>query len=193
MAPLPRNAELADAFDLLADLSEILGEQGFRVMAYRRAATRIRDTGRSVAELALAGQARELAGIGRTIEEKIAELATTGAMSALEKRRAEVPPELVSFLRLPGVGPKTVARIWHELGVTTLAGLQEAAERQQIRTLKGLGAKGEEKILAALAAGAGEEPEKRGLLGRGLPVVREVVAGALRSTRARSRSPRREA
>ena len=69
-----------------------------------------------------------------------------------------------------------MARIWHELGVTTLAELQEAAERQQIRTLKGLGAKGEEKILAALAAGAGEEPEKRGLLGRGLPVVREVVA-----------------
>jgi DNA polymerase (family X) len=175
MAPLPRNGELADAFDLLADLSEILGEQGFRVMAYRRAATRIRDTGGSVAELALAGQARELAGIGRTIEEKIAELATTGAMSALEKRRTEVPPELVSFLRLPGVGPKTAARIWRELDVTTLAGLQEAAEHQQIRALKGLGAKGEEKILAALAAGAGEEPEKRGLLGRGLPVVREVV------------------
>jgi DNA polymerase (family X) len=175
VAPLPRNAELADALDLLADLSEILGEQGFRVMAYRRAATRIRDTGPSVAELALAGEAKDLAGIGRTIEEKIVELATTGSLSALEKRRAEVPPELVSFLRLPGVGPKTAARIWHELGVTTLAGLKEAAEGQQIRALKGLGARGEEKILAALAAGAGEEPEKRGLLGRGLPVVREVV------------------
>jgi DNA polymerase (family X) len=175
MATLPRNAELADALDLLADLSEILGEQGFRVMAYRRAATRIRDTGPSVAELALSGQAKELAGIGRTIEEKIVELATTGAMTALEKRRAEVPPELVSFLRLPGVGPKTAARIWRELGVTTLVGLKEAAERQEIRELKGLGARGEEKILAALASGAGEEPEKRGLLGRGLPIVRDVV------------------
>jgi DNA polymerase/3'-5' exonuclease PolX len=39
---LPRNAELADQLDLLADLSEILGEQSFRVIAYRRAATRIR-------------------------------------------------------------------------------------------------------------------------------------------------------
>lgn len=175
MAALPRNAELADALDLLADFSEILGEQGFRVMAYRRAATRIRDTGPSVAELALAGQAKDLAGIGRTIEEKIVELATTGSLSALEKRRAEVPPELISFLRLPGVGPKTAARIWHELGVTTLAGLKEAAEGQQIRALKGLGARGEEKILAALVAGAGDQPEKRGLLGRGLPVVREVV------------------
>ncbi len=175
MAPLPRNGDVADAFDLLADLSEILGEEGFRVMAYRRASTRIRDTAASVAELALAGQARDLAGIGKTIEQKIAELATTGVMSALEKRRAEVPPELVSFLRLPGVGPKTAARIWHELDVTTLAGLKEAADRQEIRALKGLGAKGEEKILAALVAGAGQEPEKRGLLGRGLPVVREVV------------------
>ena len=163
-------------FDLLADLSELLGEEGFRVMAYRRAATRIRDTAESVAELALEGRARELQGIGRTIEEKIVELSTTGKLDALEKRREQVPPELTSFLRLPGLGPKTAARIWHELGVTTLEGLREAAEAHRIRDLKGLGAKSEEKILEALAAGVGAEPEKRGLLGKGLPVVREVVA-----------------
>ncbi|MFN8222784.1 MAG: DNA polymerase/3'-5' exonuclease PolX [Gaiellales bacterium] len=176
MAALPRNGEIADAFDLLADLSELLGEEGFRVLAYRRAATRIRDTAESVAELAQTGRARDLSGIGRTIEEKIVELATTGAMQALEKRRAQVPPELVSFLRLPGLGPKTAARIWHELGVTTLAGLEEAARAQRIRELKGLGAKSEENILEALAAGLGAEPEQRGLLGKGLPVLREVVA-----------------
>lgn len=176
MARALRNGEIADAFDLLADLSELLGEEGFRVMAYRRAATRIRDTAESVAELAQEGRARQLQGIGRTIEEKIVELATTGAMAALEKRRAEVPPELPSFLLLPGLGPKTAARIWRELGVTTLAGLREAADAHRIRDLKGLGARSEEKILEALAAGAGVEPETRGLLGKGLPIVREVVA-----------------
>jgi DNA polymerase (family X) len=176
MAPLPRNSDVADALDELADVSEILGEQGFRVLAYRRAATRVRDTAASVAELALAGKAKDLPGIGATIEAKVVELAETGSMSALEKRRAEVPPEVVQFLRLPGLGPKTAARIWRELDVTTLDGLKQAAEAQQVRTLQGLGAKSEERILEALAKGFGPEPERRGLLGVGLPVVREIVA-----------------
>jgi DNA polymerase (family 10) len=175
MPPLPRNADVADALDELADVSEILGEQGFRVLAYRRAATRIRETGASIAELALQGTAKELPGIGATIEAKIVELTETGEMAALKKRRAEVPPEVRQFLRLPGLGPKTAARIWRELDVTTLDGLREAAEQQRVRTLQGLGAKSEEKILEALAKGFGPEPERRGLLGVGLPVVHEVV------------------
>jgi DNA polymerase (family 10) len=175
VAPLPRNADVADALDELADVSEILGEQGFRVLAYRRAATRIRETGASVAELALQGSAKELPGIGATIEAKIVEMTETGSMSALEKRRAEVPAEVRQFLRLPGLGPKTAARIWRELGVTTLDELRQAVEQQRVRGLQGLGAKSEERILEALAKGFGPEPERRGLLGVGLPVVREVV------------------
>jgi len=175
MPPLPRNTDVADALDELADISEILGEQGFRVLAYRRAATRIRETGASIAELALEGTAKELPGIGATIEAKVVELTETGEMAALEKRRAEVPPEVRQFLRLPGLGPKTAARIWRELDVTTLEGLRQAAEQQRVRTLQGLGAKSEEKILEALAKGFGPEPERRGLLGVGLPVVHEVV------------------
>ncbi len=176
MASLPRNSDVADALDELADVSEILGEQGFRVLAYRRAATRIRETASSIAELALAGRAKELPGIGATIEAKIAELTETGQLTALEKRRAEVPGEVTQFLRLPGLGPKTAARIWRELGVTSLEGLRVAAEQQRVRTLQGLGAKSEERILGALAKGLGPAPERRGLLGVGLPVVREVVA-----------------
>ena len=175
MPQLPRNADVADLLDELADVSEILGEQGFRVLAYRRAATRIRETGASIAELALQGTAKELPGIGATIESKIVELTETGSMSALEKRRAEVPAEVRQFLRLPGLGPKTAARIWRELGVSTLDELREAAESQRVRTLQGLGAKSEERILEALAKGFGPEPERRGLLGVGLTVVREVV------------------
>jgi len=175
VAPLPRNGDLADRFDQLADLSEILGEQPFRVGAYRRAAVRIRDTASSVAELALAGKARELPDIGKTIEAKIVEVAETGDMEALAKRRAEVPGEVSSFMRLPGLGPKTAARIWRELGVTTLAELKAAAEGERLRALSGMGAATEAKILKALGAGQGAVEPRRGLLGVGLPVVREVV------------------
>jgi len=179
-AVLPRNTDLANQFDQLADLSEILGEQSFRVAAYRRAATRIRDTASSVAELALQGKAKELPDIGKTIEAKIVEIAETGEMAALAKRRSEVPGEVASFMRLPGLGPKTAARIWRELGVATLAELKEAAEGQRIRELSGLGAATETKILKALAEGAGPSEPRRWLLGKGLPVVREVIE-ALRS------------
>lgn len=177
MAPaLPSNEALAAQLELLADLSEILGEDGFRVRAYRTAAARLRETAVSVAQLALDGEAKELPGIGRTIEAKIVEAVEEGEIAALAKRRAEVPDDVPSFLQLPGVGPRTAARIWRELGITTTAGLREAASQGRLRALSGLGEASERKILAALEENPTAARRARGLLGRGLPVVREVVA-----------------
>ena len=176
MPPLPGNAEVADHFDLLADLLELEGAESFRVLAYRRAATRMRETSASVAQLALAGRAKELQGIGKTIEEKIVQIVETGDIEALAKRRALVPPDVIAFMHLPGLGPKTAARIWRELDVTTLAGLKEAAETERLRTLTGLGPKSEEKILKALAFQADNPDEGRKLLGDGLPAVQAAVA-----------------
>jgi len=173
---LPRNAELADQLDLLADLSEILDEESFKVIAYRRAAGRIRESAVPIAELALAGRAKELPGIGKTIESKVVEVVEDGEMHALTKRRGLVPPGVVDFLRLPGVGPKTAARIWTQLGITSLDGLKGAAEEGRLRDLSGMGARSEEKILNALEAGVGGQPEERRLLGQGLPAVRRIAA-----------------
>jgi DNA polymerase (family 10) len=172
---LPRNAALADQLDLLADLSEILEEESFKVIAYRRAAGRIRESPLPIAELALDGKAKELPGIGKTIEAKVVEVVEDGEMHALTKRRGLVPAGVVDFLRLPGVGPKTAARIWTQLGITSLDGLKGAAEEGRLRDLSGMGARSEEKILKALEAGVGEQVEPRRLLGQGLPAVRRVV------------------
>jgi DNA polymerase (family 10) len=166
--------DVAEQLELLADLLEIEGEASFRVLAYRRAATRIRETAGSVAELALAGRAKELQGIGKTIEEKIIQVVEDGEMHALTKRKKIIPPEVVSFMRLPGLGPKTAARIWQELGVTTIEELKRAAEQEQLRTLAGLGAKTEERILKALAEKK-QEPSHRRLLGDGLGALLAVV------------------
>jgi DNA polymerase (family 10) len=172
---LPRNSDVAEQLELLADLLELEGEASFRVLAYRRAATRIRETAGSVAELALAGRAKELNGIGKTIEEKIVQVVQDGEMHALTKRKQIVPPEVVLFMRLPGLGPKTAARIWHELGVTTVDDLKLAAEAEQLRTLAGLGAKTEERVLKALAERK-QEPSDRRLLGDGLGALLAVVS-----------------
>jgi DNA polymerase (family X) len=172
---LPRNVDVADQLELLADLLEIEGEASFRVLAYRKAATRIRETAGNVAELALNGRAKDLQGIGKTIEEKIVQVVEDGEMHALTKRKKIIPPEVVSFMRLPGLGPKTAARIWKELGVTTVEDLKRAAEQEQLRTLAGLGAKTEERILKALAEKK-DEPSDRRLLGDGLGAVLAVVS-----------------
>jgi DNA polymerase (family 10) len=145
------------------------------VLAYRRAAQRMRENAGSIAELALAGRAKEIAGIGQTIEEKIVQIVEAGRIKALADREARVPPDVVQFMRLPGLGPKSAAKIWLELGITTLPQLKEAAESQRLRTLPGFGARTEERIVQALATERSVE-EPRPLLGRGLPAVLAVVA-----------------
>jgi DNA polymerase (family X) len=169
---LPRNADVAEQFDLLADLLELDGEQQFRVLAYRRAAEQIRSSGSPIAQLALDGRAKNLPGIGKTIESKIVQIINTGEIEALTKRKAKIPSGVAEFLRLPALGPKTARRIWQELGITTVEELRKAAEAERLRMLPGLGAKTEERILKALD----EKPqEKRTLLAVALPAVRAVV------------------
>ena len=167
---------MAAQFELLADLLEIEGYDAFRVLAYRRAAALIRDTGGSIAQLALDGKAKQLQGIGKTIEGKIVEIVEDGEVHALTKHKAIVPGDVVAFTRLPGLGPKTARRIWKDLGVTTLPGLRKAAEAQQLRTLSGLGPKLEEGVLKALDEEQTEAVvEVRPLLGVALPAVLEAV------------------
>jgi DNA polymerase (family X) len=172
---LPRNADVAEQLELLADLLEIEGQAAFRVLAYRRAAARVRETGGPVAQLALDGKAKALPGIGATIQDKIVQIVETGEIEALAKRRKTIPPEVVEFLRIPGLGPKTVRKIWQELGVSTLAELKEAARAQRLRTLPGLGAKLEENVLKSVGRKRKAEGPPRTLLGQALPALLAVV------------------
>jgi DNA polymerase (family 10) len=164
-----------EQIELLADMLELEGTEAFRVLAYRRAAQRIGETGGSIAQLALDGKAKELQGIGKTIEEKIVQIVEKGEIEALAKRKDRIPPDVIAFMRLPGLGPKTARRIWKELDVTTLDGLREAAEEQRLRTLTGLGPKVEENVLKALRERAEPKAPPRPLLGQGLPAVLAAV------------------
>jgi DNA polymerase (family 10) len=175
VAELPRNDALADQFELLADLMEVASADSFRVNAYRRAAARIRETPVSVAQLALDGKAKSLQGIGKTIEGKIVEVVDDGEIHALTKRKSEVPPEVATFMRLPGLGPKTARRIWQELGITTVDALKAAAAAGQLRGHAGIGAGTEQKIAAALEQPRAAEGPRRALLGNTLPKLRAAV------------------
>jgi DNA polymerase (family X) len=172
---LPRNAELADRFDLLADMLELDGADAFRLAAYRRAATRIRESAVPVAELALDGKATGLSGIGTTIQNKIVEYVETGDLSALAKLRDKLPAGLVEVMHVPGLGPKTAKKLFADLGIESLEDLRAAAQAERLRGLPGLGAKTEEKVLAALERPP-KKVERQTLLGRVLPAVERVLA-----------------
>jgi DNA polymerase (family X) len=178
--PSITNGEIAAAFDELADLYELDGAVVHRVLAYRTAAKTVRDASRSVAELARAGRATELPGIGKTLEDKIEALMETGRIPAVEKLRAKYPPGLVAITHLPGLGPKRVRRLFDELGIDSPEALRAAAEAQEIRGLRGFGEKAEAAILEALSQDRAGEPRTRMLLSRALAVGEAVVA-ALRA------------
>jgi DNA polymerase (family X) len=168
------NGAIADALDELGDLYELDGAIVHRVLAYRTAARSVRDASVSVAALAREGRARELPGIGATLEEKILALVQTGTIPAAERLRATIPPGLIAVTRLPGLGAKRARLLHSELGVDSLEKLRKVALAQQIRTVRGLGPKLEERVLEALEQGAGEMATQARLL---LPNALELGDG----------------
>jgi DNA polymerase (family 10) len=174
------NAQIAAAFEELADLYELDGAVQYRVLAYRTAAKTVREASVSVEQLVRDGRVTELAGIGKTLEEKLHTLIETGDTTQAQKLRAQFPPGLIAMMRLPGFGPKRARRLYDELGIDSLEALRTAAEQQKLRGLRGFGAKVEEKLLEQLAAGFDGRPAPRVLLSRAQPIAEQVV-DALRS------------
>ncbi len=173
--PDPTNSQIAAAFEELGDLYELDGAIVHRVVAYRTAGKAVRDATVSVAALAREGRATELAGIGKTLEEKILALIETGDIPSATRLREKFPTGLIAVTHLPGLGPKRARRLFDELGVDSLDALRAAAEQQRIRALRGFGAKAEESILEALTAVAEGQGRVRVLLDRALAVGEAIV------------------
>jgi len=181
-----RNAEIANHIAELGTLYEIDGANRFRVIAYKEAAQVIRDAPGSIAEMAKAGTATSLQGIGETIQEKVLALLEEGEIPAARKLKAKYPATLVEVTKIPGLGAKTVRRLYDELGISSLEELEAAAVEQRIRVVRGLGAKVEENVLAELGKLGAGGPKERRLLSEILEVGGELVA-ALRDSPASDR------
>ena len=169
-----RNGEIAEAFEELASLYELDGAVVYRVLAYRNAAKAIREAGVSVAELSRQGRAAELAGVGKTIAEKIEALLESGSIPSADKLKQRIPSGLIEVTRLPGLGPKR-ARVLHEqLGVRSLDDLRRAAEDGSLADVPGFGPKAQENVMVALADGGGAA-KPRVLLSQALAVGEGLV------------------
>jgi DNA polymerase (family 10) len=169
-----QNSVIADALDELADLNELDGAIVHRVLAYRNAARRVRESPVSVAVLAQAGKATELPGIGATIQEKIVALQQTGAIPALVRLRERFPQGLLAIMRLPGIGAKRARLLHDQLGVDSPEALRRAALDQRVRGVKGLGPKFEQTVLETLAAGTSVQAKRRVSLPAALQIAQEI-------------------
>ena len=192
------NADIAAAFEQVADLLEYQGENVFRVRAYRNAARTIDGLVESLASVR-ADQGRsltDLEGIGTDLAGKIEALLDTGRLPLLEELERQVPAVVFELMRVPGLGPKKVKALVDALGIDSLAALEDACRQGRVQKVKGFGPKTEAKILENLAFA--RDPERARLLWneaeaiavellawmRGCPTVgRAEAAGSLRRGR----------
>ncbi len=174
------NRQVGEIFDAMADMLDIQGAGYHRVRAYRRAAENVAALGQPLQEIWSRGELESIPGIGATLAAKIDELMRTGQLEAYQQLRAQIPEGVVAMLQITGIGPKTAARLWKELGLESIEALERAAEAGRVRDLSGLGPKTEQNILAGIDALKRRTGRTR--MGDAWPLARDMLA-ALRETK----------
>jgi DNA polymerase (family 10) len=169
-----KNQEIADIFGRLADILEIRGEEFFRVNAYRRVARIIEDLPADVADLVESGELLDIKGVGKGTVAGIEEYLETGKMGRYEEARKSIPKGLAELLSVPGLGPKTIGLLWHELNVKSIKSLKRALRSRKILALPGMGPKKVENIEAGIRVY--ESRSGRLTLGTVLPAALATVA-----------------
>lgn len=172
------NAEIAGAFERVADLMEIDGADRFRVNSYRKAARTVKDYPEDLADVAAEGRLLKLDGIGKSMAEKIEQYLATSDMKILRELEAKLPAGLPALLDIQGMGPKKVALIHKELGVGDLDDLKAAIESGELAELSGMGKTSVENIRHGIEFL--EQSGQRTALGIALPLA-ELMAERVRS------------
>ena len=146
-----QNADITAIFGEIADLLEIQGANPFRVRAYRNAARSVGEHAQNVHTMVAEGaNLKAIPGIGDDLALKIHEIVASGTCKLLAELRGSMPSAITALLRVPGLGPKRVRRLYEQLHVQTLEELQRAAAEGRVRQLPGFGELTEAHILANL-------------------------------------------
>ena len=146
------NREDATAiFERIATLLEMQGENPFKVRAYRTGAEVVESFSGDIMKLAAENQLAGIKGLGEALRDKLHEMATTGRLEFYEKLKAEFPDTIFELFDVQGLGPKKIAALHAELGVSSIADLRRACESGEAAKLSGFAAKTVEKILESIA------------------------------------------
>jgi DNA polymerase (family 10) len=191
------NIAIARLLDETAALLEIDAADPFRIRSYRRAAEAVEQQTTQLAALVSSDPKQLLAipGIGKGMAANICELVTTGTMPIRAELLTKYKPTMLELLRLPGMGPKTVALVWSALGVCNIDALEAAAREGKLAGLPRMGEKFAAKLLKGIEDyrrnsgrfridAAHQQAERISALIREFPGIDEITpAGSLRRGR----------
>ncbi|MDJ0848402.1 MAG: DNA polymerase/3'-5' exonuclease PolX [Myxococcota bacterium] len=167
-----------ELFSLLRELAELTvlddgDPQSFRARAYENAILQLKSAPGDVAAMS-EKELRALDGVGKATAAKVREFFETGRIEKLEKLRGSYPPETQRLAKLPGVGPKSLARL-REAGIHDVGALRAAIERKELRELEGFGATSEERLAKAIDRLDFRSKADRVPIAEALPVARRLV------------------
>ena len=173
----PTNDEIAELFENLGAMLEMQGDSVFKIRAYQRAARAIGELSFPLSQAVSDGQKLTgIPGIGKAISDKIHELVTTGQIQTYERVKAELPEGALDLLAIPGIGPKTAMLIGTELGISTVEGVEQAAQDGRLAKLPRMGNKAADSILRHIRASRSISSSSRTPIGSALPVAESVMA-----------------
>ena len=168
------NQEIARVLWETADLMEIAGEDSFRIRSYRNAVAAVEGYPERIADI-LRDPHRsvtEIPGIGKGLARALAEIVERGSCERRDLLLQKFPPTALEFLKIQGLGPKSIALIFQHYRVSTIDELERLCHEQKLRVLPRMGAKLEEKVLRSIA-------QYRQRSGRYLLSYAEAVAAEL--------------
>lgn len=158
-----------DKFAIAAALQEIAallelkgGKDRFKARAYQAGARVVGGMTDDIGDVVLENKLTSMRGIGDALASQIEQLYLTGEASVLQGLKKEFPPGILELSAIPGLSISKIKALHEALGVTSIAQLKAAAEAGEIRTLKGFGARTEEKLLETIASHRqrGKKPDR---------------------------------
>jgi len=144
------NDEIADRLREIYQLMQLAGENRFRAIAFDRAAQTIESLNEDIGNYIENDSLTDIKGIGNSIAEDIKSYAQTGTIEVLDSLRERIPEGIIKWLDISGLGPKNIAKIHDQLGISELEELKEACKDGRVASLDGLGEKSAQKILKSI-------------------------------------------
>jgi DNA polymerase (family 10) len=147
------NKEIARLLWETADLMEIAAEDGFRIRSYRNGATAVEGYPERIVDILRDPERKvtDIPGIGKGLSHVLAEIVERGSCERRDFLLEKFPPGALEFLKIQGLGPKSIALIFEHFRIGTIDELERLCQEQKLRDLPRMGAKLEEKVLRSIA------------------------------------------
>src|SRR5437870_10295448 len=143
-------SEVAAVLEEIGTLLELKGENPFKIRAYANAARSLETFGGNLSDLQDEEALAKSPGIGKSIADKIKELAATGSLKYLEELRAEFPAAILELFSIPGLGAKKIKALYEKLQISSIEQLLKACETGRVAKLPGFGETTQEKLCKAI-------------------------------------------